>query len=351
MMVDRVQYHLPDWNTGTDELTFEQEAAYRKLCDWYYLMNGRLKDDDHMNARRLKVSLRRYRELRNELIKAGKIGVVDGYLFNERAEKVLIKTLSLSDSAREKAEKKWANESAKSLENNASVLAGAYAGADANRKPLTVKKKTPSLPSGASPPQAKGTRLADDWQPSEQDFEFAISEGMNHAEIEQEANQFRDYWHSVSGARSVKRDWPATWRNWIRRREQFSGSGKPPGQQAKTGAMLGGIRDAAFGKANGGGDERTDRERGTGGNAGETGVARQRPGGLEPGPVGDADGGLPRRTGALPGASGGDGMPSMEAGGQAVLPDDSGVHLSDEDGHSAVDVRLIDYDDDGQTNA
>src|SRR5690606_5110201 len=28
---------------------------------------------------------------------------------------------------------------------------------------------------------------------------------------------FRDYWHGVAGAAARKADWPATWRNWIRR--------------------------------------------------------------------------------------------------------------------------------------
>lgn len=136
-MVDRVQYHLPDWNAGTDDLTFEQEAAYRKICDWFYLMDGQLRDDDRKNARRLKVSVRKFRILKNELLDCGKISIRDGLLYNERAEKVLEKTLSLSTSAREKAEKKWAIKRAKSLKSKDTVSAGADAGADANRKPLS----------------------------------------------------------------------------------------------------------------------------------------------------------------------------------------------------------------------
>ena len=36
---------------------------------------------------------------------------------------------------------------------------------------------------------------------------------------------FLDYWRAKAGAGAVKRDWPATWRNWIRRSNQFGASG------------------------------------------------------------------------------------------------------------------------------
>jgi hypothetical protein len=36
-------------------------------------------------------------------------------------------------------------------------------------------------------------------------------------EIEDEADRFRDYWIAQPGAKGIKLDWPATWRNWIRR--------------------------------------------------------------------------------------------------------------------------------------
>jgi hypothetical protein len=36
---------------------------------------------------------------------------------------------------------------------------------------------------------------------------------------------FLDYWRAKAGAGAVKRDWPATWRNWLRRSNQFGASG------------------------------------------------------------------------------------------------------------------------------
>lgn len=63
----------------------------------------------------------------------------------------------------------------------------------------------------------RGTRLAADWEPSATDISFAQAEGMCIEAIRREAAKYRDYWIAVPGSKGVKTDWPATWRNWIRR--------------------------------------------------------------------------------------------------------------------------------------
>ena len=73
-------------------------------------------------------------------------------------------------------------------------------------------------PKGASRSAAKGSRLPKDWTPSDSEVQFAINEGFVHDEIRRAVDEFRDYWVGVSGAKGVKRDWPATWRNWVRRK-------------------------------------------------------------------------------------------------------------------------------------
>jgi hypothetical protein len=61
----------------------------------------------------------------------------------------------------------------------------------------------------------RGNRLEADWTPAEPDIEYALSHGMPMARIEIEAEKFKNYWTAKSGAGAIKRDWPATWRNWI----------------------------------------------------------------------------------------------------------------------------------------
>lgn len=62
-----------------------------------------------------------------------------------------------------------------------------------------------------------GSRLAPDWQPTADLIAFAAKEGFSPDEIARTAEQFRDYWHAVAGAKGRKADWPATWRSWVRR--------------------------------------------------------------------------------------------------------------------------------------
>jgi hypothetical protein len=62
----------------------------------------------------------------------------------------------------------------------------------------------------------KGTRIADDWEPSEADRQFATDLGMSSQAVQFEADKFKDFWISKSGASATKQDWPATWRYWIR---------------------------------------------------------------------------------------------------------------------------------------
>lgn len=142
-MVDFYQHNIIDWEAGTKEMPFELEAFYRKLCDQIYSFTDELPDDDHLVARLTKLSVRKYRSLKNELISIGKIQVVHGLIRNPRCTEEVTKILSLSDLMREKAAKSHSkrrlnkeNKTAKvgelSSKNNETDIAGANAQALAN---------------------------------------------------------------------------------------------------------------------------------------------------------------------------------------------------------------------------
>lgn len=78
-----------------------------------------------------------------------------------------------------------------------------------------------------------GSRLPADWNPSDADLAFARQQ-RPEVDAQVEAAKFRDYWHSVAGAKGRRADWPATWRNWIRRADAPKGAaGQPvPGSAA-----------------------------------------------------------------------------------------------------------------------
>lgn len=70
---------------------------------------------------------------------------------------------------------------------------------------------------------ARGTRLPPDWKPKPED-----------PQSEQELAKFRDYWAAVAGAKGVKRDWDATWRNWIRNSKQWVSASRPNASPPET---------------------------------------------------------------------------------------------------------------------
>ena len=67
----------------------------------------------------------------------------------------------------------------------------------------------------AKPKQSRGTRLPADWVPNEDQIHFCKT---NRSDLSPQttADRFRDYWSAQPGARGLKLDWDATWRNWVR---------------------------------------------------------------------------------------------------------------------------------------
>jgi hypothetical protein len=80
----------------------------------------------------------------------------------------------------------------------------------------------------------KGTRLPNDWNPSEADL-TAANDTIGYFRVAAELEKFRDYWASVPGAKGVKLDWDATWRNWVRSAAERKGH-SPPKRQTYTDA-------------------------------------------------------------------------------------------------------------------
>lgn len=63
--------------------------------------------------------------------------------------------------------------------------------------------------------KSAGSRLPADWQPSSADLDYAEAHGLQDHALGEEIERFRNYWTAKSGANARKRDWAATWRNWV----------------------------------------------------------------------------------------------------------------------------------------
>lgn len=78
------------------------------------------------------------------------------------------------------------------------------------------KTKTPSVSK-----RATATRVPDDFQPTEEMRAWFVAEQLPAViDGRLEHEKFMDYWRAAAGANARKRDWPATWRNWMRRAAQ-----------------------------------------------------------------------------------------------------------------------------------
>lgn len=69
-------------------------------------------------------------------------------------------------------------------------------------------------------PSERGTRLPENWQPPIE-TNNNLGKKYPHVDLDEELEIFRDYWAAKTGKDAVKRDWVATWRNWVRRTSKW----------------------------------------------------------------------------------------------------------------------------------
>ena len=69
----------------------------------------------------------------------------------------------------------------------------------------------------------RGTRVPDPFELTDDMLTWAGIQGFTPSQARKITEAFVDYWRAVPGARGVKLDWPATWRNWLRRERTPNG--------------------------------------------------------------------------------------------------------------------------------
>lgn len=76
----------------------------------------------------------------------------------------------------------------------------------------------------------RGTRITEDWQPSELILKWAMRERpeLDHTKV---IDEFKDYWIAIPGQKGVKLNWDSTYRNWVRRTRQTSDTPKKSATQ------------------------------------------------------------------------------------------------------------------------
>lgn len=92
---------------------------------------------------------------------------------------------------------------------------------DLTEEPIDAKQPIQQQPLPASQNSPKrATRMASDWVLpaawAHEGNQVRERAGLEPINVNHEAERFRDYWLAQPGAKGLKSDWRATWRNWCR---------------------------------------------------------------------------------------------------------------------------------------
>jgi uncharacterized protein YdaU (DUF1376 family) len=235
---------IGDFLTDTQHLTVAETGAYMLLLMGMWNANGKLPRDEVKLARvarctpaewmsvrepvlafftmvggvlrhkRVTAELDKAESFRRRASKAGKASAAKrASQINGRAvfqdapeltpESKTSPSPSPSESKKENPPHAVANAPAPPLQGGASGLLPDVA-ADAP----DVPKKTPPTPA---------IFLPDEWAPDDALVAFGVAMGLTPKEIFDEADEFRDHWRARRDSRARKADWPATFRNRLRK--------------------------------------------------------------------------------------------------------------------------------------
>ncbi|WP_279059297.1 YdaU family protein [Bartonella apis] len=199
-----------DFIQGTMGLSLEEKGAYSIILDLIYAKGAPIVDDERYIAGVCNISLRKWAAIRERLVEAKKITISAGFISNFRAEKEIENVSKLerklAESGAKGGRKQAENAHRFNKNNNLDQATLKHTRAKDIETDTDIKKDT-------NVSQKKGCRLPDDFQP---DFSFATNEGFSEAEAQTLFESFKDYWTAKTGKDATKRDWQATWRNWVR---------------------------------------------------------------------------------------------------------------------------------------
>lgn len=213
-------FNIGDYASHTRHLSPTEDIAYRRMLDLYYMSEKPLPEDP-AEVTRL-INMRDYPSdvmtvLEEFFTPVEGVGWVNTKVDAE-ISKYHGKRESASRAGKASVESKLNKRSTdvqRTFNTNSTDVQPTN-----NHKPITINQEPEtknqfSIGAAKTPPQKKGTRLPNDWHPSEDLMTWAKTEFPN-TDVLIETDKFKDYWRSKAGASATKLDWDATFRNWIR---------------------------------------------------------------------------------------------------------------------------------------
>lgn len=203
MALPFMPFYWGDYWRDTAHLSDAEHVSYLRLISHYW-QHGSLPTDDARLARIAGRDTVEWLQMRPVISAFFQIDWRHKRIDRDLARQTEIKE-SNSEKAKRAAQARW---NAPSIRQAIVKQSSANANQNQNHIP------EPKLDRGKV--TARGTRLPPDWKPRPED-------PHNEAELA----KFQDYWAAVAGAKGVKLDWDATWRNWIRNSRQWVSATQP----------------------------------------------------------------------------------------------------------------------------
>lgn len=110
-------FHIGDYISHTSHLSDEEDLAYRRMMDFYYMGEQPFPDDFAWVARRVRADSAIVGDLLNEFFELQE----DGLWHNTRADKEIAKYQFVKESGKKGAEKRWSNRQEKPLQSDANT--------------------------------------------------------------------------------------------------------------------------------------------------------------------------------------------------------------------------------------
>lgn len=216
------RFYPSDFMNGVRGLTAQEVGVYTMILCRIYEDGGPI--ELHLKRLSTYCGMREktFETVINNLIDLGKLDLENGMISNSRAEaEISSRANDLKNSS--KAGKASAQKRQQNQRNSSTTVERPFNHTDTD----TYKGNSlRSLPISDEIKKSKnGSRIPDDFKP---DREWSLKQGLSVQELRFEFEQFKDYWSAKTGKDATKKDWQATWRQWIRNTvKRKTGLGKP----------------------------------------------------------------------------------------------------------------------------
>ena len=234
-------FHIGDYVSATRHLSWEEDAAFRRLLDTYYTTEKPIPLDHRQACRLVMAQTESQREAVRTVLEEFFEQTPDGWV-NKRADTEIEAMREKQQKQRDKANKRWGSAKGGNSalpRHEASDATASKSDADAmppTPTPTPITSSNEEVDSGpaqrseppAPPPPFDGNNaealngksivlLSGGWELPTDWGEDAERLGWKPAEILLQAEKFRQYWTAGKGkgTRRAVKGWRQTWSNWL----------------------------------------------------------------------------------------------------------------------------------------